>query len=74
MTSVAVRKKQPQVVPTDDLEKKNEGNGQIEEDVYDEVNCLPKESCLRALADLRHSRWFCSVNYDLSYYHASVLI
>ena len=65
--NVGGRKKKPKTEDADP-EKKGADNGENEDEVpvvYDEAKCLPKERCLQALADLRHTRWFCSMALNL---------
>jgi hypothetical protein len=72
LTSVVIRKKkptEPTTTTSNDAEaekqQSTDNGGKNDVDDYDEVNCLPKEACLQALADLRHTRWFCTVALNL---------
>ena len=72
LTSVAIRKKKPESAPAvtvaeTETEKQpsTDNGGKTDADDYDEANCLPKEGCLQALADLRRTRWFCTVALNL---------
>jgi hypothetical protein len=64
MTSVAIRSSPPTPADKDSEADKDAAEApavDAEDPPYDEKTCLPKARCLKALAELRRSRWFSSM-------------